>query len=253
MSLMATGYGLKNELIDIQQKLQTPGLPPEQIAALKQKYDKGLSKFETLDRLIMAEKTPDQAKIVQAARQSYNDNPALSTKYSDFDKYLTDFEKNVTKARGVFQDDIVKLKAATADKEISDAKSKVDPNYDQTETTASAIIKAKAAPALAASIAAGFNQRTAKGDFAGALNYLTDHAKQLSDEKREASPKATETTPKVLPPPALKDIAAARRAEVAQQRVKDAEKGAAKRIEDTELLKQKAKNFRDANNVLFTK
>lgn len=114
MALMAHGYSLKNELIVIQEKLRTPGLPPDQAAALKKKYDKGLATFENLDKLIMAEKAPDQTKIIQAARQSYTDNPSLQTEYPTFPKYLDWFENTTTKARGVFQDDIGKLKTAGA-------------------------------------------------------------------------------------------------------------------------------------------
>lgn len=112
MSLMANGYSLKNELIGMQDKLRTPGLDPAQAAELKKKYDRGMATFEDLDKLIMAEKIPDQARIVQAARQSYSENQELHTTYPDFEKFLTAFQKDITSARGVFQDDIKKLKAA---------------------------------------------------------------------------------------------------------------------------------------------
>ncbi|MCX5819736.1 MAG: hypothetical protein NT047_07480 [Deltaproteobacteria bacterium] len=192
MSLMANGYSLKNELIGMQDKLRTPGLDPAQAAELKKKYDRGLSTFEDLDRLIMAEKVPDQAKIAQAARQSYTDNPELHTKYPDFEKYLTAFQKDVTSARGVFQDDIGKLKGDSALKEITGEKIKVDPDYDQTMSSFSKLISANAKPDMVAAIKAGRIQREAKGDFKGAYDYLNGYAKKLTGGNKLAPSPAAE-------------------------------------------------------------
>ena len=120
LGFMAYGYTLRGELTNLQEQLRNPNLPPAQAAELRKKYDASLAKFETLDKLIMAEKTPDQAKIVESARRTWTDNSDLSTKYKNFDAFLTDFQRDVTKVRGVFQEDIGKLKTNAEKKSPAD-------------------------------------------------------------------------------------------------------------------------------------
>jgi hypothetical protein len=110
LAFMAHGYSLKADLQGLQAQLAAPGITPEQAAPLRAQYDKKMRLFQNLDQLIMAEKTPDQAKIVAEARKSYTENPQLAEKYPTFEKFLDTFTANVTKARSVFQDDIKKLR-----------------------------------------------------------------------------------------------------------------------------------------------
>ncbi len=114
LGLTAHGYGLKADLTAMQTQLKDPKLDPAKKTALKTAYDAKLRQFENLDQLIMAEKTPDQAKIVQAARQTYADSPQLQTEHPNFDQFLKDFQKDVSQARSVFHEDIKKLKNTSA-------------------------------------------------------------------------------------------------------------------------------------------
>lgn len=110
LGFMVHGYALKRDLLDLQDKIQSPGLTDDQRSALKKEYGGKLRRFEQLDQLIMAEKTPDQAKIVAEARKTYADTPELATKFPSFEQFLTEFSKNVTNARSTFHDDVKKLK-----------------------------------------------------------------------------------------------------------------------------------------------
>jgi len=110
MGLMAHGYALKAELTAIQEKIQAPGTPPQEAAGLKKMYDRKLAQFEALDKLIIAEKSPSQEKIVESARRSWAENPELAKQYETYDKFLTAFQKEVEEARGVFHDDLQLLK-----------------------------------------------------------------------------------------------------------------------------------------------
>jgi hypothetical protein len=112
LGFMANGYAMRGDLTRMQEQLKDPNLPPAQAAELRTKYAATLSKFETLDQLIMAEKQPDQAKIVETARKTWSEDPTMATKYKNFDEFLQEFHKDVKNVRGVFQEDIKKLKTA---------------------------------------------------------------------------------------------------------------------------------------------
>lgn len=117
LGFMAHGYALKRDLLDLQDQLKTPNLAPEKAAALQNVYNAKFRNFEILDKLIQAEKTPNQAEIIKQAREAYTNVPGLTTEFPTFGKFLDSFSKDVATARSIFQDDIKKLKGGLPDKD----------------------------------------------------------------------------------------------------------------------------------------
>lgn len=248
LGFMANGYALRGDLTRMQEQLKDPSLLPAQATTLQKQYEAKLGQFEILDKLIMAEKAPDQAKIVETARRLWSEDPTQATKYKNFDEFSQEIQKNVSNARGLFGEDVNNLK-------ISDAKNKVTAKYDQELSAASAIVRANAKPDQVAAIKAGRVEREARGDYKGAYEYTTGWAKNLSGGVKTASPtpvvRAAGGAAPAEAPSALKNIAAARRAEAAARRIEDAKIAAARRIQDAETLKERARNFREANKGIF--
>jgi hypothetical protein len=110
LGLMAHGFSLKSDLLDLQTKLADPGLTAEEKTALRATYDKKFPQFENLDDFIMKEKMPDQAKIADTARKTYAENPQLQNKYPNFESYLEAFATDLQHTRSIFQNDIKALK-----------------------------------------------------------------------------------------------------------------------------------------------
>lgn len=173
----------EDKVRQIHKDLAQPGLDPATAKLFREEADRLMQGMKTTQTLIMNRTQPKPEVLAEHAVRAYatgvRENSIDPTKITEA-QYVDKYVAYVDQARTKFHTNMNEL-------DIKGKKLKVDPKYDQTETTASATIKAKATPAQAASIAAGYSQLTAKGDFSGALDYLTGHARQLSSGGKTAA------------------------------------------------------------------
>lgn len=158
LAMLVYGFKLRGTLLDMQDKMNNPDLTPQQQTSLRQEYDVVLQKFNNLDQLIMAAKEPDQTKIVESARRVWSENPDMAAQYKNFDGFLTAFQSDIKNARGVFHDEIKRLRSfqpALSEEQISSNKKKIIDGLEKLQSIKPAnlnmnIIKERIADAIKA-------------------------------------------------------------------------------------------------------
>lgn len=183
MYVTATGYKLKQQIEDLDQKYNTPGLPQDIKDKIKQERQEKYFKLKQLDDLVMSINEPDSTKLNESAKKLWMENPGYAAQYKSYDDFLTDYAANLKKTRSKFHDDLaaMQIRAATID---------IDPNYNDRVQTALSYVASVDDKKHARMIQNGLERRLREGKLKEAYDYIVNWEQYL---KKQQDNKATKS------------------------------------------------------------